>query len=573
MISQAWIDAREALHRRYEEAAGLDDASRLGYLQGPTERFSNEEVRALWEQALAKPVSPRESQNQVYVHVPFCKSLCSFCNYERLKPSSPDLLEAWLRRVLGSLETIAPAFRGTSFHALYLGGGTPSVLTPPLFERLLSALRDQLSWHPRAARHIEFDPAVMSREKLEVLARHGFERFSFGVESLDPEVTRAHERGTQTRELISKRFTELRSAGFDDVACDFLAGLAGTTPEGLLAEIEEVLREYDPIRIDLYMLTPTQSYLQSHFGGDEAAFWAHYRRFEEALPRALPGIAERTGYKVHGGHGHHHMLHRGRRRGTETRAEQHFSYQALASQAGRPLHVLGFGPSARSQLFGYANVTARDPEHDRGSSDPSFYEGHRTDLGGECRSFLAHHLRDSDLVSRAHLEQTVGVRIEDVFPEALAVWRTQGLAELDAEGTLRFEPQARRERMRALLWLVPERLLEHEIADQEGLDLSDQGVRRLLGELDSGQALAGGWRTAGIRRGELILTHGDASCEFTLRVAPGLDAGTLRLVPQSATPAQDGLHADLRRSVAVLQRALAQRHRPPKRRRGLPIAP
>ncbi len=75
-LSETWLRGREALHARYAEVETLDDASRLAYVHGPTRRFTNEAARDLWKDALARPVTSARTRNQVYVHVPFCKSLC-----------------------------------------------------------------------------------------------------------------------------------------------------------------------------------------------------------------------------------------------------------------------------------------------------------------------------------------------------------------------------------------------------------------------------------------------------------------------------------------------------------------
>ena len=263
----AWLRRRTALHDRYLEVAHLGDASRLAYLHGPETVWTEEEVAELWTRAVRAPVSAMEPLNCVYVHVPFCKSICTFCNYDRLQPSSPALLKTWLTRVLRSIDVMAPAVRPLTFHALYIGGGTPSVLPAALLHQLLEALDRRLAWHPRAQRKLEFDPAVMNRERLKVLAAHGLKQLSFGIETLDPEVNGRHNRGRQGLEIIERCFEDLRAVGISDVACDFLLGLEGTTPKGILAEMETVLRRFQPAWIDIFMLTPTHSYVTRHFGG------------------------------------------------------------------------------------------------------------------------------------------------------------------------------------------------------------------------------------------------------------------------------------------------------------------
>src|SRR5690606_34992807 len=219
----AWIDRRLALHDRYARVARIGDASRLAYLRGPSTVSTAAEVAALWARGVRRSAaSVREPLHCVYVPVPFCKSICSFCNCDRLRPSSPELLKTWLARALRTLAVIGPVLRPLTFHALYIGGGTPSVLPAALLRELLDALDATITWHPRASRKMEFDPAVMSRERLDVLAAHGFDQLSFGIETLDPEINARHNRGRQSVETIERSFVDLSAVGISDVACDFL---------------------------------------------------------------------------------------------------------------------------------------------------------------------------------------------------------------------------------------------------------------------------------------------------------------------------------------------------------------
>ena len=98
-VNPAWIAARQALHARFVEVCQPPDASWLGHLGLPERRWSLEDVADLWRGVPTQPgrLAP---VNHVYVHVPFCKSICSFCNYERLRPTSPELLRRWRDRVL-----------------------------------------------------------------------------------------------------------------------------------------------------------------------------------------------------------------------------------------------------------------------------------------------------------------------------------------------------------------------------------------------------------------------------------------------------------------------------------------
>jgi len=460
-------------------AGNIGDASRLAFLHGPTTTWTEAEIAALWEGAVRSPASPLEPQNCVYVHVPFCKSICHFCNYDRLQPSSPDLLKTWLARVLGSIDTLSPGVRRLTFHSLYIGGGTPSVLPARMLHELLHAIDTKFAWHPRASRKLEFDPGVMNRERLTVLVEHGFRDLSFGIQTLDPEVNSRHNRGRQGLEMIEHSFEDLKALGIDTVACDFLIGLEGTSPEGILAELETVLRRFRPTWVDVFMLTPTHEYVKRFFGESWNAFWAHYRRFEDVVPAALPALANRAGYVVQVGQGHHMCLKR--RPGLLERLKPIrlpiCSYTPLAANARRPVNVLGLGRSARSGIFGVAAFESRDPGDDPAIEGAPHYSGHRVDVGGEATSYLAHRLRDTDSLDRAEFEQVFGRDVTDVIPEALAGWQLEGTARLD-ERALRFVPQDRLARIRSLMWLVPREAIEFDLGRQ-GTSASRPAVTRL----------------------------------------------------------------------------------------------
>ena len=309
-LNPVWVKNRKRLHDKYESLSSLIDASRFAYLRGEEEYWTEKEVAKLWQEALNNPISPSDPMNNLYVHVPFCKSICTFCNYERLRPSTTDLLKDYMDRMVKSVETLAPVLNSQTWHAWYIGGGTPSILPPKMLDRLLTTISNAFHFHPRAGKHFEFDPAVMSNQKTEILRKHGFEHFSFGIQTLDPKANELHNRGPQDMEMVEKRFKSFYENGLYDVSCDVLLGLAGTTAESILEDIRHILTEYQPRRIDVFSLTPTHTYVDQYFDGSFEAFWEHLRPFQELVVPSLAKIAKETGYNYHDGNGHHMMLER-----------------------------------------------------------------------------------------------------------------------------------------------------------------------------------------------------------------------------------------------------------------------
>jgi hypothetical protein len=432
----------------------------------------------------------------------------------------------------------------------------------------------------------------MNRERLEVLAAHGFRQLSFGVETLDPEINAQHNRGRQGIEMIERCFDDLRAVGIPDVACDVLLGLAGTTPEGMLVEMETLLRRFRPEWIDIFMLTPTHSYIERHFGGSWDDFWTHIARFQAIVPPALSGLAARTGYEVRMGQGHHMLLHRPLRTGwgwkllrampqslwllalplarrLGVRVEHPPTtcfYTPLTTEARRPVNVLGLGRSARSVIFGTAAFAVHDPQDNPALEGPAGYVGSKLDVTDEARTFLAHLLRDNDTVDRDEFRQIFGGDMPDVIPAALAGWEKEGTARLEGD-VLRFVSQDRRARIRSLLWLVPEEAIEFDLAHFKQLELSSSGIARLVAPIKPGTTLAGGLTFEGVEGTRLLLRTPQGET-LRLRVAPELsDGGALRLVLDRAPESGDA--ADLRLAVDQLRGVLTHRHR---KLAGLPLA-
>jgi coproporphyrinogen III oxidase-like Fe-S oxidoreductase len=578
MRDDAWWNRRKALHARYMEVARVGDASRLGFLHGQKKTWSEEEVADLWRRSARTRTKQAPALNCVYVHVPFCKSICTFCNYDRLQPSSPALLATWLARLRRSVEVLAPAVRPMTFHSLYIGGGTPSVLPAKLLRELLTTLDNAFSWHRLAIRRFEFDPLVISRERLEILAAHGFRELSFGVQTLDEETNIRHNRGPQGGAVIDRCFGNLKKVGLSRVACDFLLGLEGTTPEGIIAEIETVMTRYRPIRIDVYSITPTDLYVQRHFAGSWDAYWDHVHRFDKVVPQALSRIASRTGYKMTGSAEHCIALEsqRGFDLGHSFRAFQRrllgragrMHYSTLVNNARRPLNILGLGRSARSLIFGTAAFHLRDPQDNPALEGPAEYVGDEMDLQAEVRTFLAHQLRDQNVVDRREFRWIFGEDIEDLIPEALEAWTREGVASFDTR-TLRLAAQDRHARLRALLWLVPEEAIEFDLGHFHALDLTPAGVARLTSDLAPGTVLEGGHvfeGTDGIR----VVLRPPSGGAIRLRVAPELADGELiRLETEEGHPPSDPVA--LAASVQQLRGGLTAARR--QVRQSLPVIP
>ena len=547
---------KSRLHQRYAELSRLPDASRLAYLNGPERSWSITEVADLWTQADAKGRGTLAPLNNLYLHVPFCKSICTFCNYERLRPSSPKMLEEWEERLFRTIDALGPAARHLTFHALYVGGGTPSVLPPKQLDRVLQRIRDAFEWHPKAGRHFEFDPAILNAKKLDVLHRHGVTHYSFGIQTLKAEVNVAHNRGGQSLAMVEKRFEEFKERKIHQVSCDFLAGLAGTQPEDILDEVETIVGRFSPAWIDVFMITPTSEYVDGHFNGSYDAFFSHLEPFQRRIPEGLARIAKTYKYDFLAGQGHHLCLQRRDKSWAFNTGGSEFGYTQLVSEARVPINLLGLGPSSRSHIFGVASF-----QNDASSTGPiPTYQGYSRTIQSEAVTFLAHDLRDTDQVDREHFVDLFGEDICTLLPTTTEAWADKQLTQATPK-TLQFIPQDRQARTRALLWLVEDEHLEHEISKHMALDLSTSGMAKLLSPLPLQTKLSGGAVLAAVSHGHVHLRLPGQEIH-KVRITPPLDNESPPGVVILTAPEDEAGRTQLLQAVQQLHKLIRRNHHP-----------
>jgi oxygen-independent coproporphyrinogen-3 oxidase len=194
--------------------------------------------------ALALPLS-------LYVHIPFCESLCYYCACNKIITKQHNRAEAYLR-YLGREMDLHTAIMGTQqpVTQLHLGGGTPTFLSDDELRQLMAMIRRSFALAPGAECSIEIDPRTVNASRLEALADLGFNRISFGVQDFDPEVQKAVHR-VQPYEQVAALMEDARRIGFDSINVDLIYGLPRQTPESFARTLAQVA-QLRPDRIALY---------------------------------------------------------------------------------------------------------------------------------------------------------------------------------------------------------------------------------------------------------------------------------------------------------------------------------
>lgn len=174
----------------------------------------------------------------LYLHVPYCRSLCWYCGCNTRATVRDEPVAAYLLRLLAELRLVTdrlPA-RMTISH-LALGGGTPAILKPHQLDELMAAVRARFDFRPDAELSMEIDPRHFTAEDAAALARNGFTRASTGVQSFDPAVQAAINR-IQPFEMVRDAFDMLRAEGVTKINADLIYGLPKQTAASARASAE-----------------------------------------------------------------------------------------------------------------------------------------------------------------------------------------------------------------------------------------------------------------------------------------------------------------------------------------------
>ncbi|WP_073467870.1 oxygen-independent coproporphyrinogen III oxidase [Rhizobacter sp. OV335] len=187
----------------------------------------------------------------IYVHIPFCESVCYYCACNKVITRHHERAVEYLDALATEIELHATALdTGVPVSQLHLGGGSPTFLSDAELTRLMAMLRGAFRLLPDAEVSIEVDPRTVTPQRLAHFRSLGFNRISFGVQDIQPEVQQAVHR-VQPFEDVRVLVAAARVQGYESINVDLIYGLPKQTPQ-TLAETVARVAELRPDRVALY---------------------------------------------------------------------------------------------------------------------------------------------------------------------------------------------------------------------------------------------------------------------------------------------------------------------------------
>ena len=187
----------------------------------------------------------------VYIHIPFCRSRCSYCDFAT-GLHEDELAERYVRAVTKEISNSSVIAERPRIDTIYFGGGTPSLLNPHQLESLLSAVKGRFCVEDNVEITMEMNPGTVDEELLKRFRALGVNRASFGAQTFDDKELAKLGRSHTTADTF-KTFYDLRNAGFDNISFDLIAGLPGQTLDRWQQNVEEALA-LRPEHLSFYLL-------------------------------------------------------------------------------------------------------------------------------------------------------------------------------------------------------------------------------------------------------------------------------------------------------------------------------
>ncbi len=342
----------------------------------------------------------------IYIHIPFCIRRCPYCSFYS-SVFDERLAEEYVRAVCRNL--VALKSKGICSDSIYLGGGTPSVLSVKQVERIISAAADSLNLiAPEIT--IEANPCTVSYDKLLGYRRAGVNRISFGVQSGDDEQLRFLGR-LHDKQTAADAVSLAHKAGFDNISCDIMLGSRGQDLTSLKQSVD-LLLSLPIMHISAYMLKIEQG----------TAFDCESVREQIANDEQMSDLYLSLCSQL------------------ETLGYEHYEISSFALNGKRSRHnmkywtlepYIGIGASAHSDFGGKRFFCPPDLRGFIAADlQPTELEDAAPDRAEE---YIMLAIRTSDGIGQARLVELAGESLaEDVFERAKAL-AERGLAKVNGE--------------------------------------------------------------------------------------------------------------------------------------------
>jgi oxygen-independent coproporphyrinogen-3 oxidase len=414
------------MERYYDHEFTYNEYPHKSFWHSP---FSQEDVQA----ALQRMSEHHEVSQLLFLNIPFCKRQCLFCICYTVITQDYGRIQRYLETLLAEIDGVRRfhderAIR-LDIREIHLGGGSPTLLTEPDFDRLVQAMGTITALDQRPRFSLEVDPRGVTPQRLEFYASRGVNRLSFGVQEFDEGVQKAIGR-VQPASLLENLLTPQVRSRFDGINFDVLCGLPRQTPQSFQKTVQRTI-EFSPDRIMLMFFNYCPGAKAHQWGIDRSELPSLDQKME--MFREAAAALEEAGYVRIG------FDHFARPEDDLARAfrERSLHWNSLGYRPGRCVDMVGLGAGSLSRLsdeYYVQNLYDLDA-YEKAVQSGQFpvQRGYRLTAEDKLRRDVIHSLRCTFGVDFAAIGRRYHIDFRQFFAEslaALAPCQTDGLVEI-----------------------------------------------------------------------------------------------------------------------------------------------
>jgi oxygen-independent coproporphyrinogen III oxidase len=355
----------------------------------------------------------------LYVHIPFCHQLCTFCLCHKIITRNYDKMKKYMGYLFREIDMLREFFDEHSitpnFQEIHLGGGSPSVLDEPEFDQLIEKMGTIVDYNKLTEFALEIDPRNIfdKKDRLPYYASKGIDRISMGIQDFDPLVQKAINRIQPTDAVVELLKPEHRNL-FTSLNFDILVGLAKQTRESFRKTIE-IVNEIGPDRIDLafYNHRPDNfSFMKVLKEEDRPNDVERHQLFLDACEGLLQGGYDRIGFD--------HFA-KPTDRQAQAMKEQKLRWNSLGFSPGACRDMVGIGESSGMRItenYYFQNVyETEDYERAIDSGKFPIFRGLALGQDDIIRRDVVNRLRSYYFVDYNDIEKEYGIVFKDYFSD------------------------------------------------------------------------------------------------------------------------------------------------------------
>lgn len=220
----------------------------------------------------------------LYFHIPYCESKCFYCREDSDKIPRDFNQDKYINSLIEDINSFKEIYKNKKFNSLYIGGGTPSILSEKNIKKLLRSIFDNFKFKKDSEKTFESNPNSMTKNKLKIIKEignpEGINRISYGIQSTNNKVLDAVGRVHPTKDKIEELIKYTNELKFKVINVDLIMGLLKDSFPIFKKSVEDLMR-LNVSRIWIYPLNPTKSYLERFYNGDIERYfkvWNNYTK-------------------------------------------------------------------------------------------------------------------------------------------------------------------------------------------------------------------------------------------------------------------------------------------------------